>query len=102
MNRHSKKMLWLLVGVIAGLSILIMTAGCATSVLTNKPYIEKEMAVGDLNFYMTTGYYRYKIVKARCVATVKAKYPWSCYYDGKWYWMKDGVGMLQNDRTGYY
>ena len=93
-------MLWLLVVVIAGLSILLMTAGCATSVLTNKPFgIEKEMAVEDLYDY---GYYRYKIVKARCVVTVKAKYPWSCYYDGKWYWMKDGVGTLQNDRTGYY
>jgi len=31
MNRHDKKMLWLLVGVIAGLSILIMTAGCGAS-----------------------------------------------------------------------
>jgi len=31
MNRHDKKMLWLLVVVIAGLSILIMTAGCGAS-----------------------------------------------------------------------
>jgi len=62
--------------------------------------VEKEMVIEDPSSY--SGYYRYNIVKARCVATVKAKYPWSCYYNGTWYWVEDGVGTLQNDRTGYY
>jgi len=105
-NRQPRSEPWAF-WIVVAIALLAMFAlnGCATKPFTLFDFgVEKEMAVEDLSSY-DYGYYqyRYKIVKARCVATVKAKYPWSCYYDGKWYWLKDGgVGMLQNDRTGYY
>ena len=86
------------IGIMIGLLLLVLS-GCATATPEHpidyyfgegeqrEVTIEVSRAPGQSPY--TT---RYKIVHMDCWKNEKGFYPWSCLYQGQWYWVKDGVG----------